>query len=179
MPANVMIDLETLSTANNALVLSIGAVKFLDGAIIDRFHVGIDPRSSQAYGLHIDADTVLWWMHEDRTNARNEMLKEVDGAAWDGDNIDLYSALDGFAQWYGTESLPTWGNGATFDNVILRNAFKATNIECPWKFWHDRCYRTAKAMCPYPEDEREGTHHNALDDATHQAKHLMKIWEPM
>lgn len=171
MPTNVMIDLETLSTANNALILSIGAVKFIDENIVDRFHVLIDPRDSQNYGLHIDADTVLWWMALERQAAREELVKGITEGS-----VDLYSALAGFQEWFGPESLPVWGNGATFDNVILREAFKRANLQCPWKFWHDRCYRTAKVTHPYPEDAREGTHHNALDDATHQAKHLMKIW---
>jgi len=30
-------------------------------------------------------------------------------------------------------------------------------------------------MVHITEDEREGSHHNALDDAIHQANHLIKI----
>lgn len=173
---HVMIDLETLSTANNALILSIGAVKFVEDGILDRFHVVIHPGDAQNYNLHIDADTVLWWMALDRQTAREQLLKSLEP---DGDAVDLYSALDGFTQWFGNDSMPVWGNGATFDNVILRNAFKAANVQCPWKFWDDRCYRTMKNHAPGIELERKGTHHNALDDATYQAEHLMKIWKEL
>ena len=43
---------------------------------------------------------------------------------------------------------PVWGNGATFDNVILSNAFAACNIERPWSYKSDRCYRTLKSFAP-------------------------------
>ena len=65
--------------------------------------------------------------------------------------------------------------GAGFDNVIIENAYKAVGMKRPWTPWDDRCYRTIKDMVHITEDEREGSHHNALDDAIHQANHLIKI----
>jgi exodeoxyribonuclease VIII len=164
-----MIDLETWSTQNHASIISIGAVKFVGDDILDTFHVGVDPRSGPEYGLHTDPDTVLWWMDPERDEARKAWLELS--------KVDIYSALAGFSDWFGPESMPVWGNGATFDNVILREAFKRVNVFCPWKFWHDRCYRTMKSVHPIPADPREGTHHNALDDALYQTKHLIKIRE--
>jgi exodeoxyribonuclease VIII len=164
-----MVDLETWSTANHATIISIGAVKFVGDSIVDRFHVGIDPRSCTEYNFHIDPDTILWWMDESRNAAREEWLSL--------NKVDIFSALDGFSQWFGTEMLPVWGNGATFDNVILRSAYKIVNLQCPWPFWMDRCYRTMKASHPILPDPRTGTHHNALDDAAYQAAHLIKIRE--
>jgi DNA polymerase III epsilon subunit-like protein len=165
---DVMIDIETLGTGSDAVILSLGAVKFDRSYILDTFYVAIDPTSCQQYGLTIDASTVLWWMDEERAKARSELLEQP--------MHDLYTALDGFAQWYGTESLPTWGNGASFDNVVVRNACAKAGVECPWRFWHDRCYRTMKNLNPAIEVMREGTHHNAVADALHQAKHLQALW---
>lgn len=165
---NVMIDLETLGTSNNAVILSIGATKFFETEIIDAFHVGITPESCQDAGLKIDAATVSWWMAPERDEARKALMALP--------KVDLFDALDGFAQWYGPESMPTWGNGATFDNVVLRNAFAAVNLTCPWKFWDDRCYRTMKNHAPGITLARVGTHHDARDDAIYQTKHLQKIW---
>jgi len=68
-----------------------------------------------------------------------------------------------------------WGNGATFDNVIMSNAYKLTGLEQPWKFWYDRCYRTIKSLYPQAQLKRVGTHHNAVDDAESQALHLIDI----
>lgn len=172
---HVMLDLETLGTGNRAVILSIGAVKFRPDTpahpnlfpVYDSFHIGVDPRSCVAHGLEMDADTVMWWFDSGRDHARQ--------ALQDLERVDLVTALEGFAMWFGAESLPTWGNGAVFDNVIMRSAYKATGQETPWKFWDDRCYRTLKALAPDVVLERVGTYHNALDDARSQAKHLQTI----
>lgn len=168
-PAHVMLDLETWGTGNKAMIVSLGACKFNETDIVDRFHVGIDPVSCQRYGLEMGAQTILWWMDPARDEARRNWLSL--------DRIDLASALDGFAVWCGSGAPVTaiWGNGSTFDNVILRSAYAATGLEYPVKFWQDQCYRTMKNRAPGVELVREGTHHNALDDAISQAKHLQRI----
>lgn len=164
---NVTVDLETFGTGNDAVILSIGAVKHTATEIVDRFHVGVDPASCQQLGLKMDASTVLWWMKDDLGAAREALLGL--------ERVDLPSALVGFSQWFGSDPLPIWGNGSTFDNVILRSAYAACHLEYPTRFWNDLCYRTMKTMFPGLEPVREGVHHDALDDATHQAQHWMAI----
>jgi exodeoxyribonuclease VIII len=161
-----MLDLETFGNGNDAVIASIGAVKFNETEILDEFHVGVDPASCQALGLKMDASTIIWWLHPDRTEAREQLLAL--------ERVDLASALVGFNDWIG-EPLPIWGNGSTFDNVILRSAYRAAGIEYPAPFWLDRCYRTVKALAPGIQLVREGTHHDACDDARCQAKHLQAI----
>ena len=68
-----------------------------------------------------------------------------------------------------------WGNGATFDNVILANAYRGAGLPVPWKFWNDKCYRTIKGFFPQIKLQRIGTHHNAQDDAESQAWHLINM----
>jgi len=68
-----------------------------------------------------------------------------------------------------------WGNGSTFDNVILSNAYRAIGVKQPWDFWNDRCYRTLKSLYPHVKLERSGVAHNALDDAKSQAMHAVRI----
>jgi hypothetical protein len=166
---HVMTDIETWGNGNKALVVSLGAVKFTRDAILDRFHVGIDPRSAQALGLDIDADTILWWFDKERDEARHSWLAL--------EKVDLASALMGFDLWCkgGQPAQAIWGNGSTFDNVILRSACAAAGIEYPVPFWGDQCYRTMKYRAPDVKLVREGVHHNALDDAMSQAKHLQAI----
>lgn len=165
-----MLDLETLGNGNEAVILSIGAVKFTNKELLDRFHVAIDPETCQAFGLKVDASTVMWWLDGDRQSAREALLEHT--------QIDLASALRGFAEWVGNESTPIWGNGSTFDNVILRNAYQACGMEYPIKFWHDWCYRTVKNLVPAISiDRSEGIHHDALADAENQARHLQALLE--
>ena len=116
MPENihVMVDLETLGTDLNSVIVAIGAVKFdiSTGEIIDTFYAPVDPESCQKIGMVIDAATVWWWMHPDRNAAREELLR-------DEYREDVVNALGAFATWYGVDALPIWGNGCMFDNQIL------------------------------------------------------------
>jgi exodeoxyribonuclease VIII len=160
-----MIDLETYSTRPNAAIASIGAVKFQDGEMLDTFYCTIDANSCKAAGLHFDRETLQWWSQQSR-EARDALIK---------DNIGLEQALDDFAHWFGPKSLPTWGNGAGFDNVIMDSAYRAVGKKRPWLPWEDRCFRTMKNIVNIPIDPRQGTYHNALDDAVHQTQHLIKI----
>ena len=166
---HIMLDLETFGKSNTAAIVSIGAVKFVPEhrLVVDKFYVVVDPRSSSRFG-DIGADTVLWWMHKDRTVTREQMINAP--------MVDLPSALEGFAMWYGNDKfVPVWGNGSTFDNAILQNAFEKCNMEVPWSYKSDRCYRTLFNIGHAVPFERVGEHHNAVDDALAQAKHLMKI----
>ena len=171
-----MLDIETLSLAHNAVLLSIGAVKFDPNApldndgkhqLLDAFYVVIDPKSSQRHGLHLDASTVMWWMHEDRTPARAQlMLSQMH---------DLPTALEAFKMWYGHDSLPTWGKGADFDSVVMKGAYAALGETPPWSYKDVRCHRTMCALAPEIPVVDVGTAHQALDDATAQAFQLQDI----
>jgi len=167
MSTHVMIDIETLGKGNYACLLSVGAVKFdpqLD-TIADKFYVDIDPESCVKHGLRMDAPTVMWWLKQ--SDAARAAITEHE-------RLDLPAALNGFSDWYGSTPLPTWGNGATFDNVILRNAYELANVDCPWTFREDRCFRTLKSLSD-SRPPRAGVEHNALHDALYQAETLQII----
>lgn len=170
MREHVMLDLETMGNGNNAAIVAIGAVKFdpsdTTGGAMPAFYTRITLQSSVQAGLKMDTSTVLWWM-EQSDDARRETFK--------GQSLSLLLGLSAFCQWFGDDK-PVWGNGATFDNVIIRSAFAAVNIDVPWKFWNDRCYRTMKGLVNF-KAEALGTKHNALDDARSQAVHLQKIYQ--
>ena len=76
---------------------------------------------------------------------------------------------------HGAQNQGVWGNGASFDNVILANAYEALGRRAPWQFWQDRCFRTVKSMYPKLELARLGTYHNALDDAKWQTEYLLAL----
>ena len=161
-----MIDLETMGTGSNAAIIAIGAVKFDHVGIVDEFYKVVSLESSVKNGMTIEPDTVLWWMKQS-VEARKEFERK---------GGSLCRVLLTFYEWFGQDK-PVWGNGASFDNVILSNAYKLTGLEQPWNFWSDRCYRTLKSLYPSIEVNRSGTHHNALDDAKSQALHLIEIFK--
>jgi len=170
---HIMIDLETMGQAPDGVIISIGAVKFdlnLDAStpIYDEFHVGIHPHVQTTFKRTFDADTVLWWLNPDRAEAF---------AKWTAlEKVDLVSALDGFCQLVGSEPHCVWGNGVSFDNVILGSALKAVGLEQPWHWGSDRDFRTLKSLAPRNlEPKRAGVVHDALDDARHQTLWLLEI----
>lgn len=174
-PYHVMIDIETLGNGNKAVIWAIGAVKFSLEPQSDykdqNFYVTVDPQSCVEEGLEMDVSTVLWWMSEKQADARKQLIDS-------GPGLDLASALEGFARWMPKkENLRgVWGNGATFDNVIVRNAYNAIGMECPWSYKVDSCFRTIKNLHPNVAwDTGVGTAHNALDDAINQTAHLKKM----
>lgn len=171
---NVMLDLETMGKGPNAAIVAIGAVAFdPETCTVDAkrgFYRGVDLESCVQYRLQMDASTVLWWLQQ--SEQARQALTEQPG-------LELHDALDQFGLWCTQQALAqdllVWGNGAAFDNVILRNAYQEAGLPTPWSHWNDRCYRTVKAMAPSIKIERSGTHHHALDDAISQAKHLVRV----
>jgi hypothetical protein len=160
-----MLDLETLGNKPGSVIVAVGAVKFADGKITSTFYARVDPQSCIDAGLKVDVATVMWWLKQSDA-ARLEITKTGE---------PLAVVLSNFARWLGDADAEVWGNGAAFDNVLLADAYEALRLPRPWKFWNDRCYRTMKSLHPEVPMPRAGTHHNALDDATDQAFHLMSI----
>lgn len=164
---HVMIDLETMGNTPDAPIVAIGACRF-DAIHIsgDCFYRKISLESAVESGAKMDASTVIWWMQQSE-DARKEITSGKE---------DLWTALCDFTAWIQDGDISgVWGNGAAFDNVILAQTYRRFGQPAPWPFWLDRCYRTVKSMSDV-EMDRVGTHHNALDDALSQAKHLMAIW---
>jgi 3' exoribonuclease, RNase T-like len=164
MRNQVMLDLETLGNKPGSVIVAIGAVKFGEGRVVDTFYERVDAQSCVDAGLKMDPQTVMWWLGQGDA-ARLEITKP---------GAPLTSVLSSFAAWLG-EDAEVWGNGATFDNVLLADAYDITGIPRPWRFSRDRCFRTVSALRPDMTIVRNGTHHNALDDARTQAEHLMRV----
>lgn len=164
-----MIDIETLDNTNTAVVTAIGAVVFnMDEGVTHEFHTRINPRTAQAAGATVGADTVLWWM-----NQSPEAQEELKGSE---DFVDAMQEFRKFVLGKGVKHV--WGNAPTFDCTILRNSFelvsKATgeSVPTPWRFYQERCFRTLKNLITV-DLKREGTHHNGLDDARYQAEYAI------
>ena len=160
---HVMVDLETVDNVPTSAIVSIGAVIFDASGVSERtFYEVLDLQSSLDAGLTMSADTVAWWMKQSES-ARAVFQQKGDHAAL---------VLSRFGSWL-PRDCKLWGNGASFDNAILACSYRAFRMPPPWAFWNDRCYRTAVAGLA--RLERVGTHHNALDDAISQARHLVAV----
>lgn len=164
--SNIMIDLETMSTANNAAIISIGAVAFDNQFLGASFSRVVDLKSCINVDMDISAETIMWWMQQESA-AKFAAVAQ---------GISINQALIDFSEWLTQyTNVKIWGNGVDFDNVILSNAYKACSLPLPWKFYNNRCYRTIKSLYPGVPMKRYGTHHSAIDDAVSQAMHLIGI----
>ncbi len=160
-----MIDLETFDTTPWAAIRSIGACKFTQHGIVSTFYVNVDSQTCVDLGMSRSSETEIWWASQS-ADARDALAK---------DPLPIREALQKFSDWYGSYSMPTWGNGSNFDNVILTTAYRVASMRCPWNFWHDRCFRTIRTLSKRKYEVLEGTAHNAKDDAISQAQFLISL----
>lgn len=176
--ADIMIDLETMGTGPTSSIVAIGAVEMsVEHGTVRKYYSEVDLKSSVMFGGSIDPDTVMWWLRRSE-QARNALQLPDDKERW---MFDVKHVLMDFAQWLdetgiGIDDRRIWGNGADFDNPILSSAFIRAGHDVPWQFRNSRCYRTLKSLHPEIKSApRHGVHHNALDDAMHQAQHWVEI----
>ncbi|CAD5569716.1 exonuclease [Escherichia coli] len=175
---HLMIDLEAMGKNPDAPINAI-AGKFFDPATGDmgpEFSKTIDLETA---GGVIDRDTIKWWLKQSR-EAQSSILT---------DEIPLDDALLQLREFIDENSgeffVQVWGNGATFDNVILRRSYERQGIPCPWRYTNDRDVRTMVALGLVMDfDARttipfEGERHNALHDARYQAKYVSAIWQKL
>jgi DNA polymerase III epsilon subunit-like protein len=168
----ISIDLETASTRANAAIASIGAVRFdpRGNWLGDTLHIHVSLRNCQHHGLAIDADTFIWWLMQGEDARVALFAGQTDAAPL----ITALEALGDFIENTG-EAPEIWVNGASFDLPILASAYRAADLRQPWRYWQERDLRTIKALNQGARLERQGTHHNALDDACHQARLIQHI----
>lgn len=166
----IMVDIETLGTSKNSVILSIGAVQFSDKGVEKKFYVQVDPTSCTDWGLQIDARTVMWWL--DQSDEARKTL-----TANHGTPIDV--ALDDLIAAFKWSDATVWANGIDFDFTILEEAMKATGRVVPWAYWSKMDFRTVKNLAPrdvYNACKVENPiKHNALADATAQAATLINL----
>ncbi|HHC1141912.1 TPA: 3'-5' exoribonuclease [Klebsiella pneumoniae] len=179
---HVMVDLETMGKKHNAPIVAIGAVFFdpATGSIGESFYKVVCLESSVNWGAVIDPSTVIWWLKQS-SEARSAIVND--------DAIPLQDALLQFREFVsdnvagGSKKAQVWGNGASFDNSILRSSYDCIAEDYPWEYWNDRDVRTmvglgqAISFDPKTTIPFEGSRHNALADAIHQARYVSAIWQ--
>ncbi|WP_247152132.1 exonuclease, partial [Escherichia coli] len=135
---HLMIDLETMGTNSNAPIVVIGAVFFdpQTGEIGPIFYVVISLVDAMDKGAVPDGSTIEWWLAQS-SEARSATL--VNQIPLDDALLQLREFIDENS---GEFFVRVWGNGANFDNVILRRSYERQGIPCPWRWSNDRDVRT-------------------------------------
>lgn len=182
MNKHFMVDIETLSTAVNAAVLSIGAVEFdpMSGKIEREFYHKLD--LSDQTNRHIDANTVQWWVKQCLVNTDNiEFLsknnREKDAVAYVLHELGAF--INGGKEYAmtrveGYEKIALWACDPDFDIAILADLYKEHNLPVPWKFSEPKSVRTVRMLTQLAgmEVPHQEADHNALNDCIRQAKEV-------
>lgn len=158
-----MIDIETLSTNNDAAVISIGIAKFDDEKILHTQGWALDMRKVTG---HVDPGTVKWWADQSeaaRAYSFNGKLKP----------LDVATALT--IELAGTTEL--WANDPDFDVIILKNWYERTAAaRWPVSFRNNRSQRTIMQLAKDAGIDMgaawqgDFVAHNPVDDAATQAR---------
>ena len=171
MARHLMVDLETLATSPNAVILTLGAVTFdpASNKIFDKLYYRVDVDSCDRLGMVVDDATIEWWSKQ-AANVQTEAFAE-------DNRVPIEEVIEKFHK-FAWNCDAFWSHGATFDLVILDCYYRKLNKVPPWNFWQIRDTRTLFDLGYDPEMPKEGLH-NALEDASRQAIGVQTIYRKL
>ncbi|HEY7823714.1 MAG TPA: 3'-5' exonuclease [Acidimicrobiia bacterium] len=146
MTLAISLDIETLSTHKNAVVLSIGACTVsLNGERRQDFHCRLDAQSQIDAGRHVSASTLAWWMNQ------NPVAKL---AAFEGEGLPVDHALTALRTWITHQgNPPVWTKGPAFDGAILESLAEDWGLKPCWPYRDHRDLRTIEEAARLAKDE--------------------------
>ena len=159
-----MIDIETLATTVDSVILSIGAVN-IDN-FYDSFYVEVETEVGQE-GRRTEKSALDFWEKHKEIMPKGKHL--------------LYDSVRAFRFWYlarpGRRFDEVWCQGTDFDIAILKHVFDSFDLLTPWKYSAVRDLRTIRKFLQLtvPESIKNECAHNALADAKFQANVLKEI----
>ena len=170
--SEAMVDIETLDVEAPSIVLSAGIVLFnlndkdtaqsLKG---DRcLYTTINPTQQVEVGRSVSPSTVIWHFGQEHSSDTRT------------DGQDIRFQLYKLSEFIGDRKL--WGNGSSFDNVILRNLFKQFDVPFT-NYWNDQDLRTLKRLSGVKDGVENKTPHNALADAKAQVLSAQKYYKAL
>ena len=172
MATHGMIDLETLSTRPDAVILSLGAIKFDPYSTAephDPLYFKVDVDTQTEMGRHVMQDTLNWW------STQPEHIRE--DALGESDRISLDDTIKEINRWAVVVDV-FWCQGPLFDYAILQNLYAQLGKPVPWQYWAIRDSRTIFSL--YREtDVAKVDAHNALADCDYQAKKVQRYYKQL
>lgn len=157
---DIHFDLESGSLHQDAAIYSIGAVAVVDGAIVDQFHIRIDP---DCYGNRKrKRDNDDWW----------EFANPEEFQTIHDEGVILTTALGAFSDWlseYADKDVTYWQK-RWLDLLWVESACDSVGVQTPIAYHKVRELVTyVEALGGNQEVPNENAH-NALADAKAQAK---------
>lgn len=175
MTIHAMVDIETLGTKPDSVVLSVGGCKFnpfTNEEPFDFINVKLDVDQQTNKGRIVDEKTLAWWAQQD------EKVRE---AAFGTENrLDIDMFCQAFNKWLVGVDIK-WAQGPRFDFGILEHLFDQFGHHKNWFYWQEADSRTIFNLMPNdPRKDNQGSqedHHDALADAIVQAKAVQNSFQ--
>lgn len=176
---DVMLDLETLGTSPDSIILSLGACIFYRKPCTKRkrrldFYRSFDYVSQYKKGRTLSMDTLQWWLRQRDTLAFHQVFLASQG-------MNLRLGLIEFNNWLKSQAdsdIRIWAHGASFDLPMLDHALK--DCELDWvpglDFRNFRDTRTLLDVCNVKMKKADNAH-NAVDDAIAQAEAMEECFD--
>lgn len=176
----VVLDIETLGSVNNSVILSVGMVACdstkdytFKELIENGYYAKLDVKAQVDAGRKIHKDTLDWWVTQDAALKRLKPLKT--DLHWKNLREDMIRWLT--KQGVDITKAKYYSRGSHFDFGILHDLFRITEgcsvTDLPWRFWnlHDSktVILTLLDVSHQLGVEPEGfIHHNCLHDAARE-----------
>ncbi len=170
----IMVDIETLGSKENAVIISIGVMAFdLDSDVTVSAKWNVIAESN--YDRSINPKTVMWWLQQSKEAQDALVIPEPIGLD------DALLNLSKFFELHLTDKGGVWANGATFDISILRNAFNQHSIPIPWQYRQEFCMRSLrhfgkKVGLVYSTYKEGNSNHDALADVEIQVRYVKDVY---
>lgn len=167
---SVMIDIETLATSPDSVVVSIAAVEFnpfevttnLDKLASFQLLVDIDDQVIN-YNRVINDDTVAWWSKQ--SQAVQDVLFAEEG------RVTLTDALTQLTKfcWHKDR---IFAQGPQFDMTILEHCYNQTKQVKAWQYW---AVRDARTLMDLVVVEQPIVTHDSIEDCKRQITGVQKV----
>lgn len=165
---HMVLDLETLDTKSSAVVTAIGISVCSQSYRPDNSAWSFLPRVQDQMdrGRTVSWGTTIFWLTQD-DSARLALCvgDTVREPVW-----DIYEHIEYLWKYF--ECKRIWGNGSTFDVIILESLFHTYGITPPWEFRQIRDMRTLAELKPDVLRTNPVHAHQAQWDALAQAQWL-------
>lgn len=187
MRKDIMVDIETLGTGENATVFQISAMSFNIQTGDKHDSINLIGDIDKYSNLNVDGSTLKWWLNTDK-----ELLTELINKG----TYEEYNLFEALHKWLEAQSTTgdmkdvyLWGNGILFDNAKLQtNLNGRSGLKYPIYYKNDRDVRTilelASMKSGLTEDEIKESvtdeserKHDAFDDIAYQIRLVVKCYE--
>ena len=164
MSNDIMIDIESLDTCPDCVILTIGAVRFdpKGTGIVEKLELRptIDEQTDK-FKRSINEGTLLWWSQQS--------LEAQEEAMGDKDRVSFKECMESLYKFCWNRRA-VWSNGAGFDIVAMESAWRNLDMRIPWPYYTVRDTRTLFEVANVSlKDGGHKTSHKAVEDAERQA----------